>query len=154
MGVSVFSAAKRLCVQSDWSLSNLEIQKLIYLAQMFHLGHYDGRPLVSGHFEAWEFGPVHPDLYHYLKIFGSSPVKKYFHPYEEASEGTEASMIDDVAKHLAHSRPGRLVAITHWEDGAWAKNYEPGVRGSMISNEDILEEYRERERNREAQAAV
>lgn len=145
MAVSVFAAAKRLGEQSDWSLSNLEMQKLLYLAHMFHLGKY-GTPLILGYFEAWDYGPVQPDLYHRAKIYGSSPVENIFHSASEVPNGTEAELIDEAVKHLSHNRPGRLVAITHWDKGAWAKHYVPGARGVVIPDEDILEEYRERER--------
>jgi uncharacterized phage-associated protein len=146
MTVSAFEAAKRLGERSGWSLSNLEMQKLLYLAHMFHLGQY-GKPLVSGHFEAWDYGPVHPDLYHRIKIFGSSPVENVFHSVNKPQEGTEAQLLDDVFKHFANQRPGRLVAITHWDKGAWARHYDPGTRNVIIPNEDILDEYRERERS-------
>lgn len=145
MTVSVFAAAKRLGEQSGWSLSNLEMQKLLYLAHMFHLGKH-GTPLVSGQFEAWDYGPVHPELYHRAKIFGSSPVGNVFHTVEDVSGGAEAELLDDAVKQLSHNRPGKLVAITHWEKGAWAKHYIPGARGVAIPNDDILEEYRERAR--------
>ncbi|RWO77206.1 type II toxin-antitoxin system antitoxin SocA domain-containing protein [Mesorhizobium sp.] len=67
MTLHVLSAAKHLAKQSGWSLSNLELQKILYLAHMFYLGR-TGEPLVSGHFEAWDYGPVHPDLYHRVKV--------------------------------------------------------------------------------------
>jgi uncharacterized phage-associated protein len=51
MAVSVASAAKRLCEKTGWTLSNLELQKILYIAHMFHLGE-TGQPLVPGHFEA------------------------------------------------------------------------------------------------------
>jgi uncharacterized phage-associated protein len=146
MTVSAFEAAKRLGERSGWSLSNLEMQKLLYLAHMFHLGQYE-TPLVSGHFEAWDYGPVHPDLYHRIKIFGSSPVENVFHSVNTPQEGTEAQLLDNVFKHLANQRPGRLVAITHWDKGAWARHYDPGTRSAIIPNEDILDEYQERERS-------
>lgn len=145
MTVSVFAAAKRLGEKSGWSLSNLEMQKLLYLAHMFHLGHHE-EPLVSGLFEAWDYGPVHPSLYHRAKVFGSSPVENVFHSAPDLDDGTEAELLDDAVEQLSHNRPGRLVAITHWDQGAWAKNYVPGERGIVIPNEDILEEYKERVR--------
>ena len=40
----------------------------------------------------------------------------------------------------------RLVAITHWENGAWAKHYVPGERGNIIPNEDIKQEWEDRKR--------
>jgi len=38
MTVSASAAAKRMCERSGWTLSNLELQKLLYIAHMFHLG--------------------------------------------------------------------------------------------------------------------
>ena len=146
MAVSVYAAAKCMGQESDWSLSNLEMQKLLYIAHMFHLGQCDGEPLVSGNFEAWDYGPVHPTLYHKVKIFGSLPVKASI--FQSTGSLTDAGLgrqlIVDAVRYLAKSKPGKLVAITHWKEGAWAKNYIPGARNITIPNDDIIEEYKRR----------
>ena len=142
MPVPVIAAAKRVAERSGWSLSNLELQKILYLAQMFYMGEHDGEPLVPGHFEAWDYGPVHPTLYHEAKIFGSSPVKNIFHSVPELPDGPEAKHLDEAVKQLANVGSGRLVAATHRPNGAWDKNYIPGARNIIIPNEDILAEYR------------
>ena len=49
MSVSALSAAKTFCELRDWKISNLELQKLLYIAQMLHLGRY-GTPLISERF--------------------------------------------------------------------------------------------------------
>ena len=44
----------------------------------------------------------------------------------------------------------RLIAITHWEGGAWFNNYDPEYSSKIIPNEDVLEEYNKRvERDQE-----
>lgn len=143
MTVPVFVAAKRMCEHSGWSLTHLELQKLLYIAHMFHLGQADA-PLISGHFEAWDYGPVHPSLYHIAKIFGSSPVGNVFHSIGDLGSGPEASTLDSTVDQLSNAPPGKLVAITHWEHGAWARHYVPGRRGIIIPNDDIRREYRDR----------
>lgn len=143
MSVSVFAAARRLCERSGWSISNLEVQKLLYIAHMLHLGRHN-KPLVPGHFEAWDYGPVHPKLYHHVKVFGSSPVKDVFHAFPSEIDSAASRDIDETIDLLAGAPPGKLVAITHREDGAWAKHYIPGMRNIIIPNEDILEEYADR----------
>lgn len=145
MTVAVFAAAKRLCEGSGWSISNLEMQKLLYIAHMFHLGRA-GEPLISDRFEAWDYGPVQPSLYHKAKIYGSSHVGKIFRSAADLEPGSELDLINETVNELSHSASGRLVAITHWSEGAWAKHYVPGGRGIVIPNEDILQEYRDRER--------
>ena len=154
MTVPVLVAAKRMGIKSSWSLSNLRMQKLLYIAHMFHLGRY-GSPLVDGGFEAWDLGPVHPVLYHEAKIFGSSPVKNIFRSESDmVDDCTEAELIDTtVSKTGMALRPGQLVAITHWTGGAWYQHYVPNQRGIVIPNEDILLEYEKRKRRHEERAA-
>jgi len=141
--VSPLAAAKRMCAHSDWTLSNLEVQKILYIAHMFQLGEV-GEPLISSHFEAWEYGPVEPNIYHRVKIFGGSPIKNIFHSVGDVPPGAQRDRLDSMVNALAKSAPGRLVAITHWEKGAWARNYRPGVRSILIPDEDITAEYNER----------
>ncbi len=112
---------------------------------MFYLGNHE-EPLIREHFEAWDYGPVQPDLYHKVKVFGSAPVENTFHFLGDLGRCPESVMIDDAVVQLSDARSGRLVAITHWEGGAWYKNYIPGDRGVVIPNEDILQEYRDRQR--------
>jgi uncharacterized phage-associated protein len=141
MPVSVFSAAKRLAARSGWKLSHLEIQKILYLAHMVYLGKTKGAPLIKGHFEAWDFGPVHPELYHRAKIFGSSAVQNIFQSDPDLPDGLEQNILDEAASKLAGLGAGRLVNATHRSNGAWERNYRPGERGNIIPNEEIWKEY-------------
>ena len=143
MRVPVLQAAKHLCKKSKWEYSNLELQKILYIAHMFHLG-AEGSPLVNGNFEAWEYGPVHPDLYQVLKIFGARPVSKSFPVFElieDIEQGSEMLWLDDAAKVFPPGNGPHLVAITHREHSAWSRHYRPGVKGIVIPNESIIEEY-------------
>ena len=143
MSVSVLSAAKRLGEKSGWDLSNLEMQKMCYFAHMYYMGTHDGDPLVSGQFEAWAFGPVHPELYRVAKRFGADCVEaSAFRPYPTLPNDFDGSHWLDVAvEQLPRSR---LVGIAHWKQGAWFKNYQPRMRGIKIPNEDIIVEYNNR----------
>ena len=145
MAISVLSAAKHMGLHSQWSLSNLVLQKLIYICHMLHLGNYGlEEPLVFGQFEAWDYGPVHPDLYHEAKVYGGSPVRNIFHASTNLTEDDyKVPLMDRIVDKFGNDA-SRLVAITHWKDGAWAKNYKPGVQGIIIPNEDILAEYKRR----------
>lgn len=51
-------------------ISNLKLQKLLYYAQGFHLALYD-TPLFPEPIEAWNHGPVVPEVYHRYKEFAS-----------------------------------------------------------------------------------
>ncbi len=143
MTISALSAAHRLAGRSDWTLSNLELQKILYLAHMFYLGRTGGAPLVAGHFEAWDYGPVHPDLYHHVKMFGADPVKNVFSSKHAIADGPERDILDEAYDNLGKAGPGRLVAATHRAGGAWDRAYVPGLRHCIIENAEILREYQE-----------
>ena len=140
MALPVLVAAKRLARRSGWALSNLALQKILYLAHMFFLGR-TGQPLVSGNFEAWDYGPIHPTLYHFVKMFGSSPVENVFHSVPDAPDGPEAAIIDEAFDGLGSALPGQLVAATHRQGGAWEIHYVPGTHHVVIPNEAIAAEY-------------
>lgn len=101
-------------------------------------------PLVSTNFEAWDYGPVLPVVYHRAKAFGSEPVRNVFQIAPEIKGTVESAVIEEAVAALKDKTPGQLVAMTHWDQGAWAKHYSPALRGAVIPNADILEEYRRR----------
>jgi len=45
---------------------------------MFRLGRTGSIPLVNGRFEAWDYGPVNPELYQRLKIYDAASVRNIF----------------------------------------------------------------------------
>lgn len=145
MTVSALSAAKTLCEMRDWSLSNMALQKVLYLAHMVRLGESDGTPLIDSEFEAWDYGPVVPELYRRAKPFGSGAIRNVFHWIDNVPEGTlDYRALKEASDGTSALTPGQLVTMTHWSQGAWAKHYWPGARGVVIPNSDILDEYRAR----------
>ena len=154
MSISALSAAHFVAEQSNWKRSHLTIQKLLYIAHMFHLGQHSS-PLVTGNFEAWDYGPVHPEVYRRLRVFGADWVTNiFFEP--PPSAGTERDKIAEIVGGLASKNAADLVGITHWKHGAWAKYYRPGERGIIIPNHDIRKEYKlriVRHRKRRAEQA-
>ncbi|MGE7369757.1 Panacea domain-containing protein [Neorhizobium sp. NPDC001467] len=140
--ITTSSAAKHLCDISGWRLSNLQLQKMLYLADMNFVGTF-GERLINENFEAWDYGPVLPSLYHRVKAFGAKAVPNVFWGSAPVV-GREAQMIQTAWDKLQTQSPGELVENTHWSNGAWAKRYVPGVRGIKISIEDMADEYRNR----------
>lgn len=143
MSVSAFAAAKHICRASDWTTSNLVLQKMLYLAHMSYLGQHSAA-LIEQPFEAWDYGPVIAPLYSRAKIFGDTPVRDVFYNEPEIASSPEGVMLTSAYNHLKDKSPGELIAITHWELGAWAKNYERGVKHKLIPAHDIIDEYNKR----------
>ena len=137
------SVARYVCEKSDWGVSNLRLQKLLYLTQMIHMGRTDGERLFRGDFGAWNYGPVEPTLYHKVKRFGDGAVDDVFvHARNFKNSDVRREVMDNVCDRFLQLSGGELIGITHWSQGAWAKNYRAGIRNTSIPDEDILNEYR------------
>ncbi len=145
MTLPAYYAARELC-ERDEHITNLRLQKVLYMAHMACLG-IEGVPLVDGHFQAWNLGPVHPAIYRKARIFGNKPVnKKIFSalPEDKSKYSSALKYIDDVVDALKNLTSSQLVGITHDTDGAWYKHYQAGAKGRIIPNHDIEIEYNER----------
>jgi uncharacterized phage-associated protein len=144
MAARTDSVCKFICEAGNWNVTNLQLQKILYLTQMYALG-LDEERLVDTEFEAWDYGPVAPNVYRQVRMFGSSPIKDVFmgaRPFSADSKKLE--ILHDACRYLLPMKPAELVEITHWNEGAWAKNYVPGVRGTKIPDSDIVEEFKVR----------
>lgn len=142
MMIRTDSAAKYLCERSGWSLSNLPLQKLLYLAEVERAASaQDYAPLMDKGFQAWDYGPVIPSLYGRLKMFGADPVGDVFYDALNLKDGSPSKeILDRVLDQFGCVPPGELIELTHWRYGAWAKNYEPGIRNTPISYKHIAGE--------------
>jgi uncharacterized phage-associated protein len=135
--------ARAICERSNWTISNLALQKIAYMAHMVYLGR-TGRPLVGETFEAWDYGPVLPHLYRRVRAFGRDPIRNVFHGTPAVVDPEQVAVIDEACENLLSRTPGQLVSLTHRPNGAWARNYRAGSTGNIIPNSDIADEYRNR----------
>lgn len=143
MSVRSFAAARLICQQGNWQVTNLALQKVLYVAHMIYLGR-TGEGLIKPAFEAWDYGPVLPKLYRRVRSFGSEPIQDVFSTEASIKNRPEGKIIAQVCDVMLKLTPGQLVAFTHEKGGAWERNYVPGVRGIEIPTEHILDEYRTR----------
>jgi uncharacterized phage-associated protein len=109
-------------------VTNLALQKLLYFAHAIFLIETE-QPLVSGHFEAWKYGPVHPNVYSAFKSTGSTPIK--FRAMRHDVSTGEQSKIETptdptIRRHIVRIMtsygqlsPGRLVDISHAKEAPW-----------------------------------
>ena len=145
MTARIDSVCRAICENGQWRVSNLQIQKILYLVQMVHMGRNHGKSLFSGAFEAWDYGPVEPDVYRRVRMFGAGPIQNvFFNALAFRVDDVRKALIDEVCVDLLRKKPGELVEITHWEKGAWATHYEPGTKGIKIPDSDIFKEYTDR----------
>lgn len=110
------------------SLTNLALQKLLYFAHALYLVEKK-KPLVSGYFEAWEYGPVHPAAYRAFKSYRDLPISEPASG-EDVLSGARKPIptpVDpDVRRHVRRVMSqygwldvGRLVDISHAKGAPW-----------------------------------
>jgi uncharacterized phage-associated protein len=109
-------------------ITNLALQKLLYFAHALHLVEQK-RPLVSGYFEAWEYGPVHPAVYQAFKASGAQPidfraaglnlVTGQRKPIPAPEDPAVHELVARVMQNYGRMTPGRLVDISHAKDAPW-----------------------------------
>ncbi|MXZ04074.1 MAG: DUF4065 domain-containing protein [Rhodothermaceae bacterium] len=140
--VSIFDAASYILENSPWTITQLELQKLLYLAQMIHLGEY-GSPIVAARFEAWEYGPVNRALYNETKKYGTDVLVSSSIPGNPQAivARTHKEVLDYVIDRLSKMTAAELIQITHLEDGAWHKTFNPLYRSRDIPDRLIKAEY-------------
>lgn len=119
-------------------ITNLKLQKLIYYTQAWHLVHFS-KPIFDDIIEAWEHGPVIPNLYHSFKRFGYSAIKYK----EEGSEESvftknQISYLKSVYNTFIKFSAHELVNMSHNED-PWKKATQKADK--IISHKSMKDFY-------------
>jgi len=134
-------------------LTNMSLNKIAYFAHAAALAHY-GRPLVDSPFEAWQYGPVHPQLYRQLKRFKDQPVTGRLTrvdmetgrdiPYEVRLGQEEKDLVDRITVFYGGMPAGRLVEISHESGAPWDQVWAAGekeARPGMIISDSSTESF-------------
>lgn len=139
-----------LAKKADWSLTPMQLLKLVYIAHGWMLGLH-GRPLIKEKVEAWQYGPVIRSLYDAIRSFKSNPVEGLIDlrdaPGSESIQGNlnhaEEKIVKDVFEGYGKLSALTLSRITHKKGSPWDRTYRPGSFGVEIPNDFILEYYTE-----------
>jgi uncharacterized phage-associated protein len=141
---SVFDVADYfLCLQEcdvgDY-ISNLKLQKLCYYAQGFHLAGR-GKRLFQNDIEAWQHGPVVPELYNKYKSYGSGelPVSEDFSTADFPEDIKD--LLGEVYQQYGQYSAWRLRDMTH-QESPWRNAKKRKDR--LVSDHDMVEFFKPR----------
>jgi uncharacterized phage-associated protein len=112
-------------------ISNLTLQKLVYYAQAFHLAMHDA-PLFGERVEAWEHGPVVPDLYHAYKEHGSAHIPPPAAFDLDAYDEKTRDFLNEVYDVFGQFSAGKLRHMTH-DERPWIEASRHGRSDRVIS---------------------
>ncbi len=87
--------------------------------------------------EAWDFGPVVPEVYREYKIFGSSDIPTFIVNRRVSLRSNEMDLINGMVDECSQYTASQLVEITHSQK-PWSVAYHRG-RNRVISNDSIRE---------------
>jgi uncharacterized phage-associated protein len=138
----------KLAMRDGYPLTQMHIQKLVYLAHGWNLA-VNGKELVEDEIEAWDFGPVIRKLHDALAIFGAKKIGRLLRWNDDVPSSAERfgpaigefaekeiDVIHEVWKNYKGFEAFKLSALTHAPGGPWSKTYEKG-KSKVISNNII-----------------
>ena len=98
-------------------ISNLKLQKLIYYAQGFHLALFNS-PLFDEPIEAWQHGPVVPEVYHAYKEHGGQGIPTPTGNDFSCFTDEQKDVLDEVYAVYGQFSAWKLRNMTH-EEAPW-----------------------------------
>jgi len=122
-------------------ITNLKLQKLVYYAQGYHLALH-GTPLFRERIEAWEHGPVVPELYRQYKQWGSGHLPPPAHFDPDGYDRAAAQLLDEVYDVFGQYSAWKLRNMTH-EDRPWIDAYQNGERNRVISHAALRDYFKD-----------
>jgi uncharacterized phage-associated protein len=120
-------------------LSIMSILKLAYISHGWRL-EMQGEPLFGNRIEAWQHGPVIPDVYSAFRPQGIVPnttVADYPVPTEQA----DVDFLEQIYKIYGHLSPFHLSELTHVAGGPWETARNWGGWYAEIPNDLIKSHY-------------
>ena len=106
MELSTYIVSK--CIKEDCPISNLQLQKILYYIQKAFLNR--GDRAFSDNIEAWQFGPVVPNVYDHYCGYGAMPISFSSIKYDVAKE--DKQLIDSIVESKRVLAPWDLVEET------------------------------------------
>ncbi|MBB6003994.1 Panacea domain-containing protein [Arcicella rosea] len=123
-----------LGIVNDIPLTNMKLQKVLYIANGIHLA-VKGEQLLKDVPEAWKYGPVFPSVYDRFKSWGNQPINR---PQPSGNivleSGTQEilSIVWEITKELDGIK---LANWTHKPESPWDVSIKKGNNTPIDSEE-------------------
>ena len=136
--VASFFIEKSSRLNENNDLTNLKLQKMLYFAQVEYLREH-GETLFDDPIEAWQYGPVVPTVYDWLKFCGAYQISKF--DVKTSTDELNEDVIDFLervwGKYSRYSAFG-LVDKTHEPGSVWSNVYNNGKGNRNVISIDML----------------
>lgn len=150
-----------LAARDSKKIDPLQMQKLLYLTEGWSLA-VNGTSLFRDPIEAWDHGPVVPDIYFALRGYGARPIVTKLVDLDEDGEVVEAvasftehemAVIENVWNGYGNWSGPELIRLTHEEGSPWHTAYynNRNDRNARIPRLDIRDWFDDLAEKAEAQ---
>lgn len=154
MTYSALLIADYLLAHSSGNLTPVHVLKLSYFSHGYTLAMKD-KPLIADTVEAWQYGPVYPILYDYVREYGKTPVTRL--PYcrtellDKKIDGRrvflkqvigDTEILDGVLETFGPLSAYELIDLSHKANSPWDQCYEENKNNPIP--DDITKEYYKR----------
>jgi uncharacterized phage-associated protein len=126
------------------TLTNMQLQKLVYIAHGLHLARNAGKPLLDKEINAWKHGPVIPSVYHAFKEYGDNAVDSTEGARNDDLTVGNTKAIEESYKIFGGLSGWTLRDVTHKKGSPWYEiwyNEGKTTYNAVIPNEVIERHY-------------
>ncbi len=152
MAMNVANRLVKLATETGEPITNIKLQKLLYYCFAWYLVEKENNEvLFVDKIEAWQYGPVVPNVYHEFKDFGADNISFEEEKLAARLQGvefneTEAEVIEQTFFAYAHLSATKLVDLTHQET-PWIKAFgKKGLENKEIDAEVIYNYFAEKKK--------
>lgn len=119
-------------------ISNLQLQKTLYFVQVGYC-ESTGELLFGDDFQAWQYGPVIPEVYRLFSIWGGGKITTRIMNQAQDISPEDRAVIDPIVDDCRNQEPWALVERAHAKGSPWwVTIHKFGDRG-IISQELICQ---------------
>ncbi len=130
-------------------LTQMQLQKLVYVAHGLSLATRD-LPMIQENVNAWQYGPVIPEVYHRFKNYGNQNIDFYSLPeanYPRMVDVESQNIIATTLDNFGQLSGGQLSEMSHRVGSPWHSVWYDGcgheIRGAIINNDLIRQHYQQ-----------
>lgn len=132
------------CYSNNNAVSNLKLQKILYFVQAEFLVSKNC-PCFDDEIQAWDFGPVVPNVYFVYKVFGSANIPCFGNSGVSNKLLTQdKKMMNEIIDECVKFSASALVEITH-NQTPWIEAYNRPGYNNIISTKSIKKFFTENE---------
>ncbi|MBP5836112.1 Panacea domain-containing protein [Candidatus Phytoplasma meliae] len=123
--------------QEKQEINNTRLQKLLYYSQAYFLVKNSKQPLFNEPIEAWDYGPVIPDLYFEFRQFAYENLPLSQKATKNKLTEKQLKTLDFIFNKYKNQSANQLSQQTHAED-PWQKRFQNfDFSLNRITNQDL-----------------